>query len=66
MITVDVRYNDVEQAMRRLKKVLNREGVFREMRERRHYEKPFIKRQRKMRDAVRRSRKEEWRRRVNS
>ena len=62
MIRVDVRDNDVEQALRRLKKLLNREGTFREMRMRRHHEKPFLKRQRKLREAVRRSRKIEQKR----
>lgn len=57
MVTVEVRGNDVNQALRRLKKTLNREGVFREMKMRRHCEKPFEKRQRKAREAVRRSRK---------
>ena len=57
MVTVEVRGNDVNQALRRLKKSLNREGVFREMKMRRHCEKPFEKRQRKSREAVRRARK---------
>ncbi len=63
MVEVFVRGNDVEQALRRLKKVMNREGVFREMRERKHHEKPFERRQRALRDAVRRSQKEESKRR---
>ena len=62
MIRVDVRENDVEQALRRLKKLLNREGTFREMRMRRHHEKPYLKRQRKSREAVRRARKVEHKR----
>lgn len=62
MVTVDVRSNDVNQALRRLKKILNREGVFREVKDRRYCEKPFEKRQRKDREAVRRSRKNESRR----
>jgi small subunit ribosomal protein S21 len=57
MISVEVRGNDVNQALRRLKKTLNREGVFREMKMRRECEKPFEKRQRQAREAVRRSRK---------
>lgn len=65
MIRVEVRGNDVEQAMRRLKKLMNREGIFREIRMRRDYEKPYLKRQRKAREAVRRVRKSEWRRRVD-
>ena len=66
MIDVEVRNNNVERAIRRLKKVLNREGIFKEMRERRYYEKPFIKRMRKQREAIRRTNKEEWRRKINS
>lgn len=65
MVKVDVRNNDVEQALRRLKKILNREGVFREMRQRRHFEKPFIKRQRKQREAERRAHKAEMKRRAS-
>ena len=56
---VSVRNNDVEQALRRLKKVLNREGIFREMKQRTHYEKPFEKRARAKREGVRRARKAE-------
>jgi small subunit ribosomal protein S21 len=59
---VDVRHNDVEQALRRLKKLMNREGLFREMRQRRYHEKPFEKRARAKREAVRRARKAEWKR----
>lgn len=64
MVTINVHDNDVDQALRRLKKSLNREGVFREVRMRRHYEKPFEVRQRKMREAVRRARKTESRRKA--
>jgi small subunit ribosomal protein S21 len=48
MVRVDVFGNDVEQAMRRLKKLMNREGLFRELRQRRYNEKPFAKRMREM------------------
>jgi small subunit ribosomal protein S21 len=41
---VDVRDNNMGQAMRRLKKLLQAEGVFREMRERQQFEKPSMKR----------------------
>ena len=57
MITVDVRNNDVNQALRRLKKLLNREDVFSETKARRHFEKPYEVRKRKAREAVRRARK---------
>jgi small subunit ribosomal protein S21 len=52
-----VRDNDVEQALRVLKKKIQREGVFREMRRRRFYEKPSDKATREKAEAVRRSRK---------
>lgn len=54
---VDVRDNNVEQALRVLKKRMQREGVFREMRLREHYEKPSVKRAREKAEGVRRVRK---------
>ncbi len=52
-----VRDNNVDQALRFLKKKLQREGVFREMRLREHYEKPSVKRAREKAEGVRRTRK---------
>jgi small subunit ribosomal protein S21 len=52
-----VRDNNVEQAMRALKKKLQREGVYREMKMRKHYEKPSEKKAREKAAAVRRLRK---------
>ena len=52
-----VRDNNVDQALRALKKKLQREGVYREMKLRRHYEKPSEKRARERAAAIRRSRK---------
>ncbi|MCB1435837.1 MAG: 30S ribosomal protein S21 [Rhodobiaceae bacterium] len=54
---VTVRENNIEQALRVLKKKLQREGLFREMKRRRSYEKPSEKRARKAGEAVRRARK---------
>ena len=54
---VVVRENNVEQALRALKKKMQREGIFREMKARRSYEKPSEKRARQKAEAVRRSRK---------
>lgn len=54
---VSVRDNNVDQALRALKKKLQREGVFREMKIRRHFEKPSEKRKRERAEAVRRYRK---------
>ena len=53
-----VRDNNVDQALRVLKKKLQREGVFREMKSRRSYEKPSEKRAREKGEAVRRNRKQ--------
>ncbi|BBK35613.1 30S ribosomal protein S21 [Allostella sp. ATCC 35155] len=52
-----VRDNNVEQALRALKKKLQREGVFREMKMRRNFEKPSERRAREQAEAVRRYRK---------
>ena len=52
-----VRDNTVEQALRVLKKKMQREGLFREMKARRSYEKPSEKRVREKAEAVRRQRK---------
>ncbi|MFC0482292.1 30S ribosomal protein S21 [Gellertiella hungarica] len=54
---VIVRENNVEQALRVLKKKMQREGLFREMRARSAYEKPSEKRAREKADAIRRARK---------
>lgn len=54
---VIVRDNNIEQALRVLKKRMQREGVFREMRRRRFYEKPSERATREKAEAVRRSRK---------
>lgn len=54
---VVVRDNNVEQALRALKKKLQREGVFREIKLRRHFEKPSEKRVREAAESVRRFRK---------
>jgi small subunit ribosomal protein S21 len=56
-LIVFVRDNNVEQASRILKKKLQREGLFREMKQRRHFEKPSLKRAREREEAIRRARK---------
>jgi small subunit ribosomal protein S21 len=56
-VQVFVRDNDVEQALRVLRKRMLREGVFREMRRRRFYEKPSDRVTREKAEAVRRARK---------
>ena len=52
-----VRDNNVDQALKVLKKKMQREGVFREMKLRGHYEKPSEKKAREKAEAVRRARK---------
>jgi|TARA_B100000315_G_C14453995_1_gene530505 small subunit ribosomal protein S21 len=56
-LQVLVRDNNVDQALRVLKKKMQREGIFREMKMRRAYEKPSEKRAREKAEAIRRSRK---------
>jgi small subunit ribosomal protein S21 len=56
-LQVLVRDNNIEQALRVLKKKLQREGVLREMKARRSFEKPSEKRVREKAEAVRRARK---------
>ena len=54
---VFVRDNNVDQALKALKRKLQREGVFREMKRRRFYEKPSEKTTREKAEAIRRARK---------
>jgi small subunit ribosomal protein S21 len=56
-LQVFVRDNNVDQALKVLKKKMQREGVFREMKRRRFYEKPSEKTTREKAEAVRRIRK---------
>ena len=53
-----VRDNNVDQALRVLKKKMQREGVFREMKARKAYEKPSERKTREKAEAVRRARKQ--------
>ena len=54
---VIVRDNNVDQALKALKKKMQREGIFREMKLRGHYEKPSEKKARERAEAIRRARK---------
>ena len=56
-VQVLVRDNNVDQALKALKKKMQREGIFREMKLRGHYEQPSEKRAREKAEAVRRARK---------
>ena len=53
-----VRDNNVDQALRVLKKKMQREGIFREMKLRKAYEKPSERKAREKADAIRRARKQ--------
>ncbi|MCG8504151.1 MAG: 30S ribosomal protein S21 [Sphingomonadales bacterium] len=59
---VTVRDNNVDQALRALKKKMQREGIYREMKLRRFYEKPSEKKAREQAAAIRRARKLERKR----
>jgi small subunit ribosomal protein S21 len=56
-LQVLVRGNNIDQALRVLKKKMQREGVFREMKQRRFFEKPSERSTRERAEAIRRARK---------
>ena len=56
-VEIYVRNNNIDQALKALKKKMQREGIFREMKLRRHFEKPSERRQREKAEAIRRARK---------
>ena len=56
-IQVTVKDNNVEQALRSLKKKMQREGLFKEMKLRKHYEKPSLRKAREKEESIRRVRK---------
>ncbi len=59
---VFVRDNNVDGALKALKKKMQREGIWREMKRHRSYEKPSERKVRKKAEAIRRSRKLERKR----
>ena len=59
MLVIDVKNNDVEFALRILKKQVQKSGLLRELRKRRHYEKPSERRRRQKRDGIKNTRKRE-------
>ena len=61
-VQVSVRDNNVDQALRALKKKMQREGIYREMKLRRFYEKPSERSAREHATAIRRARKLERKR----
>ena len=56
-LQVLVRDNNVDQALKALKKKMQREGIFREMKLRNYFEKPSERKAREKAEAVRRARK---------
>jgi small subunit ribosomal protein S21 len=54
---IDVRDNQIEPALKALKKLMLKEGLFQEMKRREHYEKPSVKRKRKQAQARKKLRK---------
>ena len=58
MVLVQVRKNNVDQALRVLKKKLQKEGVLREIKQNRYFEKPSAKRSRKKAEGTKRVRKD--------
>ena len=57
VLDILVRGNDIEKALRDLKRSLQKDGFFKEMRTRKYYEKPSVKKKRKQLEAERRRRK---------
>jgi small subunit ribosomal protein S21 len=57
IVQIYVRDNNVDQALKALKKKMQREGTFREMKRRNYYEKPSERRVRQKAEALRRARK---------
>lgn len=54
---IRVQSRDIEKALRNLKKKLQLDGVFGELKKRRFYEKPSVKKKRKQQEAQKRRRK---------
>ncbi len=52
-----VHKNDIEKAIRDLKRTMQRDGILKELKKRRFYEKPSVKRKRKQKEAQRRRKK---------
>jgi small subunit ribosomal protein S21 len=59
MPVITVHHNDVEFALRLLKRQLQKSGLLRELRRRRQYEKPSERRRRQKREGIRNTRKRE-------
>ncbi len=57
LVEVTVRDGNIDQALKVLKKKMQREGIFREMKMRKHFEKPSERRVRESAESIRRARK---------
>lgn len=57
--------SNIEKAMKILKRKLIKEGLFKELKSRRYYEKPSERRKRKSKESVKKLRKEEARNKKN-
>ena len=62
MVAIVVRNNNVDQAMRVLKKKLQKEGVLRDIKSRQYFEKPSAKRARKKAEGIKRYKRAEKKR----
>ena len=56
-MSIIVHANDIDRALRDLKRMVQREGVLKDLKKRRYYEKPSVKKKRKQLEAARRRRK---------
>jgi small subunit ribosomal protein S21 len=56
-LDITVHGNDIERALRDMKRTLQKDGLFKELKKRRYYEKPSVKKKRKQLEAARRRRK---------
>ncbi len=63
IVQVVIRNNDLDQGLRALKKKMQREGIYREIKRRKHFEKPSEVKARRLNEAVRRQRKLDRKRR---
>lgn len=64
-LEVRVDERGVERAIRKLRRLMASEGVLREIKRRRHYEKPSVKMKRKLREAERRRKRRQRKRQSN-
>ncbi|HFE44513.1 MAG TPA: 30S ribosomal protein S21 [Nannocystis exedens] len=61
-LEVKVDERGVERAIRKLRRLMASEGVLREIKRRRHHEKPSVKKKRKLREAERRRKRRQRKR----